>query len=176
METQQLIAISAPDTQPYFKPVEIARFKPPRLWYKAASLVAEGLNDGRVAEDIGSSSRTIRKWRLHPEFRRIVAAYQDRIRKAVEQTGIASSTARVIKQSKRWERLNESIEAEASIKDALPQVKAVQELEKLVAQDLGGMFTPKDTQVIVNQQFVMIPADKNQPVMPIVSATAIDIG
>lgn len=54
--------------------------------------------------------------------------------------------------------------------------KEYREVLRQAAQELGGAFDAKDAQVVVNQQFVMIPADKSQPVAPLIPANAITIG
>jgi len=91
-------------------------------WSKSAIDAAEMLADGRqsqeeVAERVGVSRSTIRRWLKDPEFAAKVDELVDEYAKEVKRRGLAILVRRVAAQNDRWVRMQRVIEARADDPD-----------------------------------------------------------
>ena len=91
-------------------------------WSKSAVDAAELLADGRhsqeeVAERVGVSRSTVRRWLKDPDFAAKVDEHVEEYAKEVRRKWIASQMRRVAAQHDRWMRMQRVIEARADDPD-----------------------------------------------------------
>lgn len=139
-------------------------------WVKAATKLASGLPATEVAKELEVSSTAILRWKRDPRFQKLLAHYEQRVADEALKTGLASKNYRLSKQNKRWNTLHTGLDSLPTVTEQLPVMKEIRELERLVAQDVGGMFSPQvnsnQTNNVQVNQFMMLLPDAQAPPRP----------
>lgn len=165
METNALQSTPALPYSEYVTPARYRDLRPRGFkWVKAASQLASGSTVKDVAASLEVSAGAVHRWKRDKRFIALLARYEARITEESIHTGVANQNARLRKQDKRWKQLHEDAEPITDVAAKLPVYKEIRELERLVAQDTGGMFSPQAAVQVNVSQFVVVPTAPGEQV------------